>query len=103
MWWARCAIGMQTGQLALSLNDLCICIEDLCEFAMQTNADVGGLIGEFVHQALCGPHNELEMRDVITFVGADHQKFILLRRTSVQPIASVKHEYLKRSHPMFRD
>src|SRR3974377_1000514 len=103
MWRARGAVRMQAGQLTLSFHQLCICIEDFCEFAMQANAYVGGLIGEFVHQALCGPHNELEMRDVITLVWADHQKFILLRRASVQPIASVKHEDLKRSDPIVRN
>src|SRR5450755_608460 len=101
MWRTRCAVSLQAGQLALPLHDLSICIEDLREFAMQTNADVGGLIGEFVHQALCGPHNELEMRDVVLLVGADHQKIVLLRRASVQSITSVKHEDLKRGYPVF--
>src|SRR5262245_16910791 len=99
----RSAVGTQAGQLALSFNDFRVCIEDFCEFAMQADADVSSLSREFVHQALRGAHDEFEMRDVVALVRSNHQKFILLRRASMQSISSVEHENLERCDPVFRD
>src|SRR5262249_38305318 len=91
---ARGAGPTQAGQPAFAVHDFCICIEGFWEFAMPTDTDMGGVTGEFVHPPLGGPHNELEMRDVITLVGADHEKFMLPGRASVQSVAFVKHEDL---------
>ena len=70
---------------------------------MQADADVRSLPREFVHQAPRGAHDEFEMRDVVALVRSDHQKFILLRRASMQSVAAVKHENLERGDPVFRD
>src|SRR5215471_9105926 len=65
---------------------------------MKTDADMGGKVWIFRHQALCGAHDEFEMRDVIAILGADHQKFVLMGRPSVQTVSSIKHEYLERGN-----
>src|SRR5262247_22425 len=64
---------------------------------------MGGVPRKFIHQALRGAHDEFEMRNVVALVWPDHQKFILLRRASMQSISSVEHENLERCDPVFRD
>src|SRR5262249_22899193 len=67
---------------------------------MKTDADMGGKVRIFRHQALCGAHDEFEMRDVIAILGADHQKFVLGGGPSVKPVSAIKHEYLERRDPV---
>src|SRR5262245_29273447 len=67
---------------------------------MQTDADMGGKVRIFRHQALCGAHDEFEMRDVIAILGADNQKFVLMGLPSVQTLSAIKHEYLERRDPV---
>src|SRR6476646_3044035 len=68
---------------------------------MKADADMGGKVRIFRHQALCGAHDEFEMSDVIAVLGADHQKFILMGRPPVQTVSAIKHEDLERGDTVF--
>ena len=89
------AIGVQAGQRAVALNQLRVGLEDFRNLAMQTDADMGGTFRIFRHQALCRAHDEFEMRDVITLLRPDHEKFVLMGRAPVQAVSSIKHEDLE--------
>jgi hypothetical protein len=43
------------------------------------------------------------MRDVVLLIGADHQKFMLMARRAMQPVAAVEHEDLERRDPELLD
>src|SRR5262249_29899218 len=96
MWRVGGTVGVQPGQLTIALDDFRVRIEDFSKLAMKTDADIGGKFRMLRHQTLCGAHDEFEMSDVITVLGADHQKFILIGRPSMQTVSSIKHEYLER-------
>ena len=75
---AGSTVGMQSRQLTLALDEFRVGVKDLRKLAMKTDADMGGKVRMFRHQALCGAHDEFEMSDVIAILGADHQKFVLM-------------------------
>ena len=89
---------MQAGELALALDDLGVGVEDLRELAVQADADVVRELRMLRHQSPRGAHDEFEMRDVVAFLRADHEKIVLGVRPPVQSVAAVEHENLERGH-----
>jgi hypothetical protein len=96
MWRTGSTVCVQTGQLALTLNDLCVCIQDVRKLAVKADTNIVSKLRMFCHQPLGGPHDKFEMSDVITLFGGDHQELVLFVRPAMQPIAPIKHEYFER-------
>jgi len=43
------------------------------------------------------------MRDVIAIIWAEHEKFVLMGGTSMQPVSAIEHEYLERQDAVVED
>src|SRR5215467_11448740 len=70
---ARSAVCSQSVESALTLNDFCVSIENFCQLAVKTDADVRRFIGKFFHQALGGPHDKFKVCYIVAVVRANHQ------------------------------
>ena len=63
---------------------------------MQADADVVGKFRVLLHDRARRAHDELEMRDVVAVVRAEHEEFVLRGRFAVQAVAAIEHENLER-------
>ena len=96
-------VGGQAGQSPGLLHLPGVGIHDFSRFAVQTEAEIVLDLRLLTGHFLQGPHNEFEMGQIILFVFPDHQKAILIRGAPMQPMASIKHEDLKRGDAKVSD
>ena len=94
---ARGAVRGETGQRGVRLHESRVGIEDVGHLAVQAHADVFGQPRVRRADPRGGAHDELEVRQVVVLLGAEHEKtaLLLLAGLAVQPVAAVEHEDLE--------
>ena len=101
--WTGSVIGGQSRQSSLFLDHFGIGVHDFRCLAVQAEADEISDVRLLICDLLQASHDELEMGQIIIFILADHQKTSLIRGSSMQSVAAVKHENLERGDAEFRD
>ena len=96
-------VGVEVGDLGATLHHLGVGAEDVREFAVQAERNRVLDLGIAQHRTMHAAHDELEVRDVVLLVLADHEEFALRAGGAVQAVSAVEHEDLERGDPVLLD
>src|SRR5881296_1533760 len=96
----RRAVGGEAGERGVLVREPRVGVEDVGHLAVQADADVLGQPRVRRADPRRRAHHELEVREVVVILGADHQEaaLLVLARRAVQAVAAIEHEDLERRH-----